>query len=727
GEWRPTFFFNQDYFLSLCYTFHPNVSLGFGGQISGYELQFENPSRKEDIDTVYWEIKIHRDLGWASTYIRSSYTPVRVKPGTYNHVVLSPKEVNQLDTQTYHCDSRDGYSRDECMDTCTWMWTSILPLSCRLSSMNVSLPMCDHIGAILEMGRIINSAWNRHNELLHSTCICPPPCHRLRYAVDVRTLKQALDEYNYLWIYLPEDIVEVLVEKEVYDLIQVFGEFGGCLVGEWRSTLFINAGGDNSKNYELSLCYTLHPNAAIGFGGENSGYFLQFESPQLPQTIDRVFWEVNIHRDLEWAAMYLMSSYTPIRVKPGTHNYVILSAKDVNQLSTQTYPCESMDGYSRDKCMDTCLSEWILPQLPCRLPSMNVSLPVCDNMGEIVNHTRTYHLLSTKVSQSNLNCSCPPPCNRLRYTVEVSPPSDAFDNNGYVWIYFSEDILEVLVEKEAYDLIQAVGEFGGCLVGEWRSTLFINAGEDNSKNYELSLCYTFHPNVAIGFGGERSGYFLQFESPQWNKTIDRVFWEVNIHRDLEWAAMYLMSSYTTIRVKPGTHNYVILSAKDVNQLSTQTYPCESMDGYSRDKCMDTCLWEWISPQLPCHLSSMNVSLPVCDNMGEIVNHTRTYHLLSTKVSQSNLNCSCPPPCNRLRYTVEVSPPSDAFDNNGYVWIYFSEDILEVLVEKEAYDLIQAVGEFGGCLGMFLGISLVSLYESLDRVIRFFVAKRIGIE
>ncbi|CAG0890186.1 unnamed protein product [Darwinula stevensoni] len=459
GEWRPTFFFNQDYFLSLCYTFHPNVSLGFGGQISGYELQFENPSRKEDIDTVYWEIKIHRDLGWASTYIRSSYTPVRVKPGTYNHVVLSPKEVNQLDTQTYHCDSRDGYSRDECMDTCTWMWTSILPLSCRLSSMNVSLPMCDHIGAILEMGRIINSAWNRHNELLHSTCICPPPCHRLRYAVDVRTLKQALDEYNYLWIYLPEDIVEVLVEKEVYDLIQVFGEFGGCLGGEWRPTFFMN------QDYELSLCYTFHPNVSLGFGGQISGYELQFENPSRKEDIDTVYWEIKIHRDLGWASTYVKSSYTPVRVMPGTYNHVILSPKEVNQLDTQTYPCESRDGYSRDECMDTCMWKFtsMLP-LGCRLSSTNVSLPVCDHIADILLIDRIINSAWNRQNmQIQTNCICPPPCHRLRYALDVRTPKQAFDEYSYLWIYFSEDIVEVLVEKEAYDLIQVVGEFGGCL------------------------------------------------------------------------------------------------------------------------------------------------------------------------------------------------------------------------------------------------------------------------
>ncbi|CAG0902160.1 unnamed protein product [Darwinula stevensoni] len=86
----------------------------------------------------------------------------------------------------------------------------------------------------------------------------------------------------------------------------------------------------------------------------------------------------------------------------------------------------------------------------------------------------------------------------------------------------------------------------------------------------------------------------------------------------------------------------------------------------------------------------------------------------------------PAPCHRLRYSVNVKTPNQAFDENSYLWIYFPEDIVDVLVEKEAYNLMQAVGEFGGCLGMFLGISLVSVYESPCRLIELLAARRIGI-
>ncbi|CAG0897239.1 unnamed protein product [Darwinula stevensoni] len=264
--------------------------------------------------------------------------------------------------------------------------------------------------------------------------------------------------------------------------------------------------------------------------------------------------------------------------------------------------------------------------------------------------------------------------------------------------------------------------------GEWRPTFFINQRDYKKTDFELSLCYTFHPNASLGFGGQTSGYELQFGNSSRTENIDTVSWEVKIHRDLGWASTYVKSSYTPVRVTPGTYNHVVLSAKEVDQLHTQNYPCESMDGYSRDECMETCLSEWFSIfPLRCRLSSMNVSLPVCDHIGDIVMLARLFNYGMAYGHQLHTNCLCPPPCHRLRYAVDVRTPNEAFNKYSYLWIYFSEDIIEILVEKEVYDLIQAVGEFGGCLGMFLGISLVSLYETLDRLIRFFIARRIAVE
>ena len=125
--------------------------------------------------------------------------------------------------------------------------------------------------------------------------------------------------------------------------------------------------------------------------------------------------------------------------------------------------------------------------------------------------------------------------------------------------------------------------------GEWRHNIFFSdSGQSNHAN--LIRCFTFHPNVSLGVGGESTGYRLKFQDLQMKdyKGKDGACappfkWEVYIHRDLGWATMFQIFTYTKVVVKPGTYNHVILSAKEVHQLSTEVYPCESRDGYSRDE------------------------------------------------------------------------------------------------------------------------------------------------
>ncbi|CAG0892734.1 unnamed protein product [Darwinula stevensoni] len=258
--------------------------------------------------------------------------------------------------------------------------------------------------------------------------------------------------------------------------------------------------------------------------------------------------------------------------------------------------------------------------------------------------------------------------------------------------------------------------------GEWRHTLFRNDDEE-FYNYFLSRCFTFHPNVTLGVGMDFSGYFLRVNPPPSEFENVTVFWYVYIHKDLGWGSMYLKSSYTKIKIKEGTSNQVILSGKEINQVHTTAYPCESREGYSSDECQDTCLSKEAlkRTQLSCRLPSMNLSLPVCEDiLEEIVPLAMT---IDSAAKSFLMNCSCLSPCQNFRYSVDLQPPDDySFSKAARLSINVPENTVEVLYESEAYDFIQMVGKFGGCLGLFLGISLVSIYEFLDQYIRYFFTR-----
>ena len=106
-------------FLDSCFSFHPNASTGVGGDRSGYLLTFSQASDDESKATS-WEVYIHQDLKWASMHLAASYTRLRIAPGTYNQVVLSSKEVHQMDTEFYPCEARLNYSQDQVRTTYTF-------------------------------------------------------------------------------------------------------------------------------------------------------------------------------------------------------------------------------------------------------------------------------------------------------------------------------------------------------------------------------------------------------------------------------------------------------------------------------------------------------------------------------------------------------------------------------------------------------------------------------
>ena len=146
------------------------------------------------------------------------------------------------------------------------------------------------------------------------------------------------------------------------------------------------------------------------------------------------------------------------------------------------------------------------------------------------------------------------------------------------------------------------------------------------------------------------------------------------------------------------------------------------------QCLDTCTSKKAleDTRLSCRLPSMNLSLPVCNRMLEIMTLMYAVDSIWDSYGAISMECSCPSPCQLFLYSVDVQTAEEFINGKtegyGEVKIYFAENKAEVLIESEAYDLIQMVGEFGGCLGLFLGISLVSIYQFLNQFIRSFFAR-----
>ncbi|CAG0894958.1 unnamed protein product [Darwinula stevensoni] len=257
--------------------------------------------------------------------------------------------------------------------------------------------------------------------------------------------------------------------------------------------------------------------------------------------------------------------------------------------------------------------------------------------------------------------------------------------------------------------------------GTWTQTFQYHKGD----LLDLRRCFTLHPKTQLGIQHSESGFYFVL-APDGSKTTaargTKAPWEISIHNDPDWASD-LEGTSTAFKVHHATANTIHLSAREMLYKSTPARPCEADPSYSRDRCRSDCAARALSTDATCRLNWMNLSLPLCERMKDLRDLIVGYDEKTRRNGDSN--CSCPPPCRRVRYTVAVAPKEFRCESGPSLMtvlkIYFPRRQVEVLVEKEAYDSTQMVGELGGCVGLFLGFSLVSVYE----IVAGFFSRREG--
>ena len=94
-----------------------------------------------------------------------------------------------------------------------------------------------------------------------------------------------------------------------------------------------------------------------------------------------------------------------------------------------------------------------------------------------------------------------------------------------------------------------------------------------------------------------------------------------------------------------------------------------------------------------------------------------------KVTATSLCRSlCPPPCHQTHYdvtTVVTSlglPGNDSEAGDSWVDVYFQSYDVESVVSSPKYDVSRLVASYGGVVGLFAGLSLLTALEVLELVV-----------
>ena len=90
-------------------------------------------------------------------------------------------------------------------------------------------------------------------------------------------------------------------------------------------------------------------------------------------------------------------------------------------------------------------------------------------------------------------------------------------------------------------------------------------------------------------------------------------------------------------------------------------------------------------------------------------------ILNDETSPDFVACNCLPDCSSIEYDFEISHvrmTNETKDFQSEVSIYFRDDEFVAYRRYETYGRIDLLSNIGGLLGLFLGISLLSMVESI---------------
>ena len=82
------------------------------------------------------------------------------------------------------------------------------------------------------------------------------------------------------------------------------------------------------------------------------------------------------------------------------------------------------------------------------------------------------------------------------------------------------------------------------------------------------------------------------------------------------------------------------------------------------------------------------------------------------ISEKESNCSLSQTCENVRFTSNHKVEETWLANKTVVYVTFENPEVEYQHTYISYDLISLIGEVGGILGLTLGASLLTLFESL---------------
>ncbi|XP_071950722.1 acid-sensing ion channel 1-like [Antedon mediterranea] len=269
----------------------------------------------------------------------------------------------------------------------------------------------------------------------------------------------------------------------------------------------------------------------------------------------------------------------------------------------------------------------------------------------------------------------------------------------------------------------------------------------DSSLTDFGLCHTFNsgehsPATVVYNKGARFGLRLELDVEIYEYMAGphtSVGFKVLLHHQLDIPRG--LANDLGFVVGPGTHNVAEVHVSKIYNLEEPFGDCgtrklEHVTPYSIMGCYLDCQTSYVINQCNCKNAFMPGDFPVCSPSQQFFCSGPT---MDQYVQQVDRHCSCPVPCHRVLFVPRVSSnlfPAPAYNkniqhrDNVTDKDYAKKNILELVIyfedlkftettQNAAYKWYDLLADIGGSMGIFLGISILSVFEFLDYMFRTF--------
>ena len=249
----------------------------------------------------------------------------------------------------------------------------------------------------------------------------------------------------------------------------------------------------------------------------------------------------------------------------------------------------------------------------------------------------------------------------------------------------------------------------------WTRAFLIDGG------YYSGPCYTFDLSkvdkfkyVSLENSGRPGIEFVMAENNHWQTAA------LMLHTKLDLQDAYALNGYFVLSFSEKfkhVHRFDI--RKKINRReSTRKVPCEKHEYRTCQSIEKTkAIFFFFFCHIPILYAGEHLDNFITKDMSNC-SYDLTLEALHFYLNRKD-NCSTTQTCESVRFTSSYKTEKTWLENKTVVYVVFENPEVEYHHSHISYDLVNLIGELGGVLGLTLGASAFTLFESLFKHVAFY--------